>query len=332
MRALLAALALLATAACAPTIQRAGVPEPAFTGPRIEADALVSHDGARLGLTSWQPSGDQPVRAVVIALHGMNDYARAWELAGPAWAAQGIATYAYDARGFGRSPGRGVWAGEALLAADLRAAVQAVRARHPGVPLVLAGESMGAATIMTTLAAPNPPAVDRVLLLAPAVWGWSNLPLPYSATLWVSARFAGPSRVSPPRAVTRRIQATDNIELLRRLGRDPLMTFETRIDAVYGLVRLMERAYDGADRLPPGTLFAYGANDQIIPPQALANTIARLPRHVRVVRYPDGWHMLTRDLQAGRLFGDAAAFIADPGAPLPSGLDTATQQPGATAR
>ena len=61
MRALLAALALLATAACAPTIQRAGVPEPAFTGPRIEADALVSHDGARLATVPITDAGSEPI-------------------------------------------------------------------------------------------------------------------------------------------------------------------------------------------------------------------------------------------------------------------------------
>lgn len=329
--AVLAALLALLAAACAPTVQRAGVPQPGFDGPALVPDAVVAADGARLGLTVWSaPDGAQP-RGVIVALHGMNDYARAWSLAGPWWAQRGIATYAYDARGFGRSPDRGVWAGERLMVADLQAVVALARARHPGVPLALVGESMGAATILAALDSPGPPPADRIVLMAPAVWGWSNLPVAYSASLWLGAHLAGSRTVTPPRAVTRTIRPTDNDALLRELGRDRLMLFETRIDAVYGLVRLMEAGFRATPRLPPGSLVLVGERDQVVPPRAIAAMIARLPAHVRLVRYPEGYHMLGRDLQAARVFADIAAMLEDPRAPLPSGLET-IRTAAATAR
>src|SRR5215831_8738626 len=107
--------ALLA-AACAPVVQRPLNPAPGFGGPRLEDDAFVSFDGARLGLSHWDPAGEP--WAVIVGVHGMNDYANAFHLAGPYWASLGIATYAYDQRGFGRSPERGVWAGRALMTED----------------------------------------------------------------------------------------------------------------------------------------------------------------------------------------------------------------------
>ena len=58
---------------------------------------------------------DDRVSAVIIALHGMNDYANTYYLAGPWFAERGVALYAYDARGFGRSPNRGLWPGERLM-------------------------------------------------------------------------------------------------------------------------------------------------------------------------------------------------------------------------
>jgi acylglycerol lipase len=317
---------VLCLAACAPTVQRAAVPEPGFAGPAFTPAGFVAADGALLGLDVWQPPDGEPVRAVIVALHGMNDYAQAFTLAGPYWARRGIATYAYDARGFGRSPQRGVWGGERLMLDDLRTAVAVARTRHPGVPLAVVGESMGAATIMASFGTDRPVRADRVILLAPAVWGWSNLPAVYSATLWLGAHAAGGRPVTPPRVVTRRIRATDNDTILRQLGRDRLMLFETRIDAVFGLVRLMELAWRSAGALPAGTLFLYGANDQIVPPGALARTIARLPPDTPVVRYPNGWHMLTRDLQAEVVFADVAAFLEDPAAPLPSRLAVAASQ------
>ncbi len=41
----------------------------------------------------------------------------------------------------------------------------------------------------------------------------------------------------------------------------------------------------------------------------------------RLAVYEDGWHMLLRDLGAEVVLDDVSAWIADPGAPLPSGAD-----------
>lgn len=307
-------------AACAPMRQQAQIPGPGYQGPRFTPTQFISFDGTALGLSTWQAQTPEP-QGVIVALHGMNDYARAFETAAPYWAARGITTYAYDARGFGRSPQRGVWGHEALMIQDMRTALKVARAAHRGVPVIVVGESMGAATILAAAGEAEGIAADRIVLIAPAVWGWSNLPLSYRVSLWTTAHLPVSRKpLDPPRAVTRTIVASDNIEMLRRLGRDPNMIFATRLDAVYGLVRLMEKAYQAADKLPPHTLVLYGARDQIIPRPALTATMARLPTNVRTVEYPEGYHMLTRDLQAERVWADVAAFIADPRGPLPSNL------------
>jgi len=132
-------LACLA-AACAPTLQQAGRPDIGFTGPRLEDHAFVSFDGARLGLTRWDAKAPAEPWAVIIGVHGMNDYAAAFHLAAPWWAARGVTTLAYDQRGFGRSPGRGVWAPDALRTEDLRTLVALARARYPHATLAVVGE------------------------------------------------------------------------------------------------------------------------------------------------------------------------------------------------
>jgi acylglycerol lipase len=309
-------------AACVPTVQRAQIPAPGFEGPRFAGDRFFAKDGAALGLSSWLPENGE-VKSVIIALHGMNDYARAFEMAGPFWAKAGIATYAYDARGFGRSPNRGIWGGQDLILDDVRTAVAVARIKHPNVPITLVGESMGAATILAALGEDNPPVVDRAVLIAPAVWGWSNLPAAYKISLWLTAHTPVSLRpVNPPRAVVRKITASDNIEMLRALGRDPNMIFATRLDTVYGLVNIMERAYKSAHKAPPHTLVLYGSKDQIIPRPSVERTVARLPSYVQTVEYPDGYHMLTRDLQAQRVWQDIVGFIDNPTAPVPSRAGT----------
>ncbi|HYG27759.1 MAG TPA: alpha/beta hydrolase [Caulobacteraceae bacterium] len=303
-------------AGCAPTVQRALPPAPGVRA-RFEADRFVSFDGARLGLTSWTPT--QPPWAVIVGLHGMNDYANAFHMAAPYWAERGIATYAYDQRGFGRSPNRGVWAGEALMAEDLRTAVLLARGRHPGALVAVVGESMGGAVAINAFASEEPPAADRLVLLAPAVWGWSNQPLPNRMLLWLGAHVLGAQVVEPPEWITRNIRASDNTQELMAMGRDPLMIWGARNDAIYGLVQLMEKAWLSTGRLRVPTAWLYGANDQIIPPEPTIEAAARLHPAHRTAYYKRGWHLLLRDLQARKVWEDVASFIADPSSPWPSG-------------
>ncbi|HEY4030744.1 MAG TPA: alpha/beta fold hydrolase [Caulobacteraceae bacterium] len=308
-------------AGCAPVVQHA-LPKPSgFDGPSFSGDRFVSFDGARLGLKTWMAEGryaDDPW-AVIIGLHGMDDYSNAFHTAGPWWAKQGIATYAYDQRGFGRSPERGVWAGEDLMVSDLRAACALARRMHPKAILAVAGESMGGAVAVAAFASGQPPDADRVILLSPAVWGFSQQPLPYDAMLWMASHTLPGYVAKPPSFLTRHIWASDNVRELIRMGQDPQMIFGSRFDTLYGLVALMETAWQGMARLEVPTLYTYGAHDQIIPPPAAISAADRLRPPGRTAYYQHGWHLLLRDLQAETVWADAEAFIRDPAGVMPSG-------------
>lgn len=311
-RALLSGLAL---AAWAPGATRAWA-EP-VGAPALAEDHMISFDGASLGLTTWAAESDP--WAVIVGLHGMDDYANAFHTAGPYWARQGIATYAYDQRGFGRSPHRGLWAGEAAMTEDLRTACALARRRHPKAILAVVGESMGGAVAIAAFASNRPPDADRLVLPSPAVWGFSQLPLTYSVSLWIAAHALPAYVAKPPAFVTNHIWASDNVRELIAMGRDPLMIWGSRFDTLYGLVALMENAWRAVDRLTVPALFMYGAHDQLIPPPAAISAAARLRPPGRTLYYEKGWHILLRDLQAEAVWRDAVAFIRDPTGPAPSG-------------
>jgi alpha-beta hydrolase superfamily lysophospholipase len=174
---------------------------------------------------------------------------------------------------------------------------------------------------MVTVAGQPPPAVRGIILSAPAVWGRDSMGVFERAALWLAYH------VAPGWELTGEglnIQASDNIEMLRRLGRDPLVIKATRVDAIEGLVDLMDRAAAAAPSVRVPALVLYGAKDQIIPADATWRMIEQLPgsgASPRVAVYPHGWHMLLRDLDAATVIDDVAAWIADPAAPLPSGAD-----------
>jgi alpha-beta hydrolase superfamily lysophospholipase len=311
-------LAALSLSACSPMmLQQAGQPPLGFNGPRVDADYLVSFDGARLGLKRWEAAGEP--WAVIVGVHGMNDYSNAFHLAAPWWAEQGVTTWAYDQRGFGRSPNRGIWAGEALMVEDLRTVVALARQRYPRAVIAVAGESMGGAVASIAFASDRPPAADRLVLLSPAVWGWREQPLPNKSLLWFAANFTAGKVYTPPRWLTRKIMATDNRAELLSMGRDKLMIFGARSDAIFGLVNMMDRAADAVGQVRAPTLYLYGAKDQIIPKKAAVRAAGRLRQGQRTAYYARGYHLLTRDKQGPVVWADILSFVRDPKAPLPSG-------------
>jgi len=328
-RVALAGIAGLGLVACRPVVQTPGVPPQGFTGPSFSpagsgTGVFTSFDGTRLPMQTWSAIGahGDPIEpwAVIVALHGMNDYAEAFVLPAPYWAAQGITTYAYDQRGFGRAPDRGVWGGVDLMTQDLRTAVALARAAHPKAVIAVVGESMGGAVAIAAFASDDPPAADRLVLASPAVWGWDAQPITYRAALWLTAHIAPSSRVEAPDWLVRHIFASDNIEELRRMGRDRNMIFRTRADTIYGLVSLMQQARDDLGRVRVPVLYQYGAHDQIIPKDAAFYAARHLKPTDHSAYYPNGYHLLTRDLGRQVVLDDIIAFIRNPSAPAPSGV------------
>lgn len=320
MRAALAGTLLMAVfglAACTPRVM---APGPAVVAPVLGADAFTASDGARLPVRSWSP--DVPARAVLVVLHGFNDYSNFFAAPGPWFADHAIAVYAYDQRGFGEAPHPGLWAGDDAMVADLKAVTGAVRARHPDVPVYILGESMGGAVAMAGAVSSDPPGVAGYILSGPAVWGRATMPLYQRAALWLGAHTVPWLRVTG-RGLD--IWPSDNVEMLRALGADPLVIKETRIDAVWGLTNLMDRALAAAGPLDRRVLVLYGERDEVIPPKAfkrMAATFKPSPVHSRTVAlYRDGWHMLLRDKQAAVVWADIAAWMTGSRGALPSGAE-----------
>jgi acylglycerol lipase len=329
--------ALLLLVGCAPAtdeeVRLAGIgtmraapdpkPVPCFT-----EGSFIAADGQKLPLREWLPRGE--VKAVILALHGFNDYANAFDGPGRIWAEEGIATYAYDQRGFGAAPERGFWPGRAALAADAATAAQILRRLYPGTPLYLLGESMGGAVAVVALTSESGtpvPDVDGVVLTAPAVWGRPTMDLLPRLALWAGVRLM-PGLTLTGRGL--KIKPSDNIAMLRALANDPLMIHATRIDTIYGLVDLMDAALASGALLDTPLFVMYGAKDEIIPRAPVRRFVDALPAepmHPRKLAwYENGYHMLLRDLEGPIVIADVATWVLTPAAPLPSGADRAAAE------
>lgn len=250
-------------------------------------------------------------RHIVLGVHGFNDYSKAFEPMAQHLAGElGATVYAYDQRGFGANPEPGIWPGSDALLADLRHIALQLRQQHPGLPLTVMGESMGGALVWVAAGESPGLAADQIVLKAPAVWGAQSMP-------WyqrLSLQFM--NAVAPDMTFTGRgvqslgITPTNDIEVSRELGRDPLFIKATRVSSLAGLTALMGRAQSLNSHPPQRSLVLYGLRDRIIPPMPVCDWLTQLNAAgapgtaIDFVVYPEGWHLLTRQLQTREVMQD----------------------------
>ncbi|MDP3532936.1 MAG: lysophospholipase [Alphaproteobacteria bacterium] len=290
---------------CAPRTQQIGKIK---TVPQLFTDSYRTKDGIHLPYKQWGDA-DAP-EAIIIALHGFNDYSNAFKEFGPIAACRNILTIAYDQRGFGNTPEKGIWAGTQFFVQDLLNLTHLLKAKHPNTPLFWMGESMGGAISMIASKLIDEHTLNGIILLAPAVWGWRTMNPFQAGLLFMSAH------VLPWMQLTGDgipVKPSDNEKMLRELGADPLVLKGARIDSLYGLVSLMDDASVAAQHIKHPTLFLYGAKDELVPKHPTRETLRRLPRAPigkwDTIYYKNGYHMLIRDIKGEKVIKDILAWI-----------------------
>jgi alpha-beta hydrolase superfamily lysophospholipase len=270
-------------------------------------------NGQALAARVW--ASPQP-RHIVLGVHGFNDYSKAFEPLAHHLVTELQATvYAYDQRGFGGNPQPGIWPGSDTLLTDLRDIATQLRERHPGLPLTVVGESMGGAVVLVAASEAPGLAADQLILKAPAVWGASSMPWYQRLSLYTMNLLA-PDMVFTGRGLpSLGIRPTDDIEVSRDFGRDPLFIKATRVGSLAGVTELMGRAQSQSVLPPQRSLVLYGLRDRIIPPQPVCDWLTHLntaqpqPGTTDVVVYPEGWHLLTRQLRTREPLQDMALWL-----------------------
>ncbi len=308
----------LICSACMPKYYPAGE---TITQARMTNNAYLTNDGVQLPLTRWEP--EKPAaQAIIIAVHGFNDYSRFFNQAATFLQQHQVLSFAYDQRGFGGSPNRGLWAGKETYVNDLHVFVQTVSRQYPTTPIYLLGASMGGAVVISTISHAQPLPIAGAILVAPAVWDRSSMPWYQTALLSLL------SHTTPWMTLTGgslEIIPSDNIEMLRAFSKDPLIIKETRVESIYGVTNLMDLAMSRSEHINTPTLFLYGEKDEIIPKQPTLQFLQKMQKtdktDQQIAFYENGFHMLLRDLQAETVWLDIVDWIKSRPVRLSSGAD-----------
>jgi len=313
-------IGLLALGACSPA---AVLPD--RVAPPESAQVFVTADGVRLPVNRIQAAS--PPRAVLLALHGFNDHRGFIDEAARYFATVGIETLAYDQRGFGGASDRGRWGGAAAMADDFLTILRELGNHYPGLPVYVLGESMGGAVVAVALSSQPQANVAGVILATPAVWSRDTMPWYQRFGIWAGAGLSPGMTLHGP---SFGIHPSDNVAMREALARDPLVIHQSRLDALSGLTDLMDQAALSVPAIRHRTLLLYGLRDEMMPRRPLIGLFERWPAHQRTnfrfAVYPNGYHLLMRDLQRKLVWDDVIAWLQHPEQPLPSGHERVFDQ------
>lgn len=108
----------------------------------MHEERIDSAKGVKIFVRSWRP--ESKPRALVVICHGVNSHSGQYLWVGEQLVANGLAVYALDLRGRGRSEGERFYVEHiADYVSDVAGTVAIAKARNPGVPVFLLGHSAG---------------------------------------------------------------------------------------------------------------------------------------------------------------------------------------------
>lgn len=285
---------------------------PPAAEPPIAENAPIAHrsrivqsaDGESLFRQSWVPREGKP-RAIVVVHHGLKDYSDRYGPFATQLAGRGIAVFAHDMRGHGRSAGpRASLPSFDLLVDDLEATIAEARTSYPSIPVFVLGHSVGGA-IVSLYAVERSPSLAGVILLAPAL-RVDRAPIEVAGTPIVAALTANFPVVDVPNDAF-----ISDPKQLAAMGSDPFVYQPAGPASTAGnLLDALGRIWAGAGAVKVPVLAIHGIHDRATDPRGSANFIDSIATSdKKLVLFRDALHDLLHIPEAPSVYAEIEGWI-----------------------
>lgn len=248
-------------------------------------------------------------RAVFLLVHGLGAHSGRWDFFGQYFAARGFASYALELKGFGRTPDlpRGHVDSFEIYYRDVASLKDVAKKEYPGVPVYLAGESMGGliAYIMATRRAGF---CDGLICMSPAFR--SRLLFPLIAYLDIFASYYVNPRKQYRMPFNSAMCTRD--PAYRQVMDDNAAENRLASARMLGTIFLAQQAAG----IAPGSfggpaLFLLAGDDSMVSPHASEHLFSRFRSADKtIIRYPEMFHALSVDLGREKVFGDILQWVS----------------------
>ncbi|MGH3675143.1 MAG: lysophospholipase [Mycobacterium sp.] len=252
----------------------------------------------------WEP--EEEPRGVVVLCHGYAEHARRYDHVAARFGESGLATYALDLRGHGRSGGKRVYLRDiSEYTGDFNSLVGIAAAEYPELKRVVLGHSMGGG-IVFAYGVEHPDDYAAMVLSGPGVDVQ-----PVSPVMKFVAKALGkitpglPVEQLPTDAVSRdaAVVAAYNADPLVHHGKLPA-------GIARALIGVGETMPQRAPALTAPLLIVHGEQDKLIPVQGsrhLVECVGSTDVHLKV--YPELYHEVFNEPERAVVLGDVASWI-----------------------
>jgi alpha-beta hydrolase superfamily lysophospholipase len=266
---------------------------------------VIGFDDLPLYYQAWLPL-NRPTRAVLVNLHGLGDHSSLYPSIAAHFPVRGVAVYAYDMRGNGRSPGQRAYVRDwGEYRGDLHAFVGKVREWEGERPIFLLGHSLGGLVVLD-FGLHYGDGLAGVIAAAPAV-GEVGVP----SYLMALGRLL--SRIWP------RFSLEAGMDL-SGLARDPAVIQSVLADPWFhrrGTARLstevtqaIERVQSRAGELSVPLLILHGSADRMVPPEGSRDFFRKVGSSDRQFQeYPGAYHALFADVNQREVLRDVERWL-----------------------
>ena len=296
-----------------------------MTGPAADAEQgtldggdaasrrVRASDGVELHYLRWS-GGPSPPWAVLIFLHGIASHGGWFAETAADLATEGVAVYAPDRRGSGRSGGpRGHLDRYERALDDVEETVRVVSAEHPGTPLFLAASSW-AAKLGVVYAARRPAPLSGLLLLGPGLLPRVSLSRARQLAVVAGHLVAPTARLAIPLTPE---MYTANPRYLDAIRGDRLRLLQATTRFFWETARLDRGRGPAAASLELPLLLLQGDDDAMMDVAGTRHWFSRLGAEDKTYQsYPGAGHTLDFEPDRGRYLADLHGWLA---ARVPSG-------------
>lgn len=266
-------------------------------------ETIESAKGVKIFVRSWLP--DSTPRAVVVICHGVNSHGGQYTWVGQQFAAGGLAAYALDLRGRGRSEGERFYVEDvADYVSDVAGTVALAKSRHPCLPVFLLGHSAGGVTSAVYV-------LDNQAELAGFICESFAFQVP--APGFALAAIKGISHLAPrlPVLKLKNEDFSRDPKAVEALNNDPLIANEAQpAITVAALVRADERLHDEFPLITLPVLIMHGTADRATVcrgSQFFYDTAGSTDKTLKL--YEGHYHDLLNDVGKEEVMGDIKAWI-----------------------
>jgi alpha-beta hydrolase superfamily lysophospholipase len=268
------------------------------------AETLAGAGGLDIFLRVWKPAS--PARAVVVIVHGFNAHSGHYAWAAQQFAARGLAVYALDLRGRGKSGGERFYVDRFDdYVGDVAALVKLAKSREPGLPVFLLGHSAGGVVACLY-------AIEHQAELAGLVCESFAFQVP--APDFALEVLKGLSHLAPHAHVLR-LKNEDfsrDPQAVAEMNADPLIANEVQpVQTVAAMVRADERLKNDFPLIRLPLLVVHGTADRATRPEGSRAFVDRAGSADKTLKLYEGhYHDLLRDLGKEAVLDDMAGWIS----------------------